>query len=88
MGSCLLRRWLGDRRGVEAPLLLRLRRPLDDLDLELNEEFDLDPSRLRDLDLRLLLLVLLRRRRYLDDREEYDDMLAPSLPLLGCLMKP
>ena len=57
MGSCLLRRWLWDRRGVEAPLLLRLRRPLDDLDLELNEEFDLDPSRLRDLDLRLLLLT-------------------------------
>ena len=57
MGSCLLRRWLGDRRGAEAPLLLRLRRPLDDLDLELNEELDLDPSRLRDLDLRLLLLT-------------------------------
>ena len=57
MGSCLLRRWLWDRRGVEAPLLLRLRRPLDDLDLELNEEFDLDPSRLRDLELRLLLLT-------------------------------
>ena len=55
MGSCLLRRWLGDRLGVEAPLLLRLRRPLDDLDLEVNEEFELDPSRLRDLDLRLLL---------------------------------
>ena len=56
MGSCLPRRWL-DRRGVEAPLLLRLRRPLDDLDLELNDEIDLDPSRLRDLDLRLLLLT-------------------------------
>ena len=57
MGSCLLRRWLWDRRGAEAPLLLRLRRPLDDLDLELNDEIDLDPFRLRDLDLRLLLLT-------------------------------
>ena len=57
MGSCLLRRWLWDRRGVEAPLLFRLRRPLDDLDLELNDEIDLDPFRLRDLDLRLLLLT-------------------------------